>query len=106
MNYPPFCDLVQFTVSDTQEQNAYSNIQLLYKIINEKSQSSYSDIPIRMLYPTAPKILKFNGKYRYNLVIKSKVCNRLYEMLWDVINYFENNVKSALSVNVNPINNI
>lgn len=106
MNYPPFCDLVQFTVSDTQEQNAYGNIQLLYRIINEKSQSSYSDIPIRMLYPTAPKILKFNGKYRYNLVIKSKVCNRLYEMLRDVINYFENNVKSALSVNVNPINNI
>lgn len=106
MNYPPFCDLVQFTVSNTSENISYGDVQLLYKLVDKLSRTEFNDIPVRMLYPTAPKIARCNGKYRYNLVIKSKVCNRLYEMLKKITNYFEENISSALSVNVNPINNI
>lgn len=106
MNYPPFCDLVLFSISDRSEEAAYKNVQLLYRLINEMSNGEFTDIPVRMLYPTTPKIAKFNDKYRYNLVIKSKVCNRLYEMLWKLTNYFEENISSALSVNVNPMSSI
>ena len=106
MNYPPFCDLVLFSISDRSEEAAYKNVQLLYRLINDMSNGEFTDIPVRMLYPTTPKIARFNDKYRYNLVIKSKVCNRLYEMLWKLTNYFEENISSALSVNVNPMSSI
>ena len=106
MNYPPFCDLILFSVSDRTEESAYKNVQLLYRLIDDMSNGEFIDIPVRMLYPTTPKIPRFNDKYRYNLVIKSKVCNRLYEMLWKLTNYFEENISSALSVNVNPMSSV
>ncbi len=105
MNYPPFCDLVTFTVTNSNENDAYSDIQFLYTYIDKISRQTFNDIPVRLLHPTVPKIACFNGKYRYNLVIKSKICNRMYEMLWQILSYFESNVASALSINVNPINN-
>ncbi len=105
MNYPPFCDLILFNVTNSQENLAYSDVQALYTYIDQISRKKYNDIPVRLLYPTVPKIAYFNGKYRYKLVIKSKICNRMYQMLWEISNYFEDNVTSALSINVNPMNN-
>ncbi len=106
MNYPPFCDLIQFTVTNKVENSAHNDALSLYSLIDSFSNGEYSDIPIRLLYPTVPKIAKFNDKYRYNLVIKSRLSSRLYEMLENLIYYFEQNLKSNLSININPMNNV
>lgn len=106
MNYPPFCDLIRFTVSNSLEKEAYSNILDLYKLLNEFSKGEYSDIPIRLLYPSAPKITKFNNKYRYTLVIKTRITKRLYKLLDEVILIFQQNYKSELNININPMNNV
>lgn len=106
MNYPPFCDLVRFTVSDKKENVAYDDVMHLYSVIDSLSKTDYSDIPIRLLYPTVPKIARFNNKFRYNLVMKTRASARLYDMLEHLIKIFEKNKKSDLSVNVNPIGNV
>lgn len=106
MNYPPFCDIVSFTVSSATDSGAYKDIQMLYKFIDDKSKTDYSDIPLRLLYPTTPKIARFNNKYRYNLVIKTRAVKRTYQLLNEAIDYISQNTKSEISVNVNPLNNI
>lgn len=106
MNYPPFCDLIRFTVTSVSEKYAYRDIMELYKFLDSASKTDYSDIPIRMLYPTAHRIAKFNDRFRYNLVIKTKISKRLYELLNNIQNSFDDNKNSDISINVNPINNV
>lgn len=106
MNYPPFCDLIQFTVSSVNENKAYNGVKYLYEFIDNLSKSEYCDIPIRLLYPVTPKIARFNDKYRFTLTIKSKLSNKLYELLNSVNNEFEKNNQLELSINVNPMSNI
>lgn len=106
MNYPPFCDIIQFTVSDKSEKNAHNSVMELYSVIDNLSKNDFSDIPVRLLYPTVPKIARFNDRYRYNLVLKSRVSARLYEMLDYIKELFEKNMISDVSINVNPINNV
>ena len=105
-NYPPFCDIVRFTVTAQSESLCYSDTMYLYKMLNDISKTEFNDIPIRLLYPTAPRIAHFNEKYRYNLIIKSKLSKRLYELLDTVHLYFTDNMKSELSINVNPMSNV
>jgi len=106
LNYPPFCDIVRFTVSSKSESQAHSDAMLIYDKINQLSKTEFSDIPIRLLNPTIPKIARFNEKYRYNLIIKSKLSKRLYELIGHINDYFNNDSFSELSVNVNPLGNV
>lgn len=105
MNYPPFCDLVQFVVSSQNEKKAYSKVMEIYDYINEISKNEFSDIPIRLLYPVTPKIAKFNEKYRFSLTIKTKISVRLYDALNLIAEKFDDNVTSV-SININPMNSI
>lgn len=102
-NFPPFCDIVHFTVSSKKEADSYSDVMKLYKLLDELSNNEFNDIPIRLLYPTTPKIICFNKKYRYSLVIKSKLVNRLYDLLDKVNVYFAENCTSEISININPM---
>ena len=106
MNYPPFCDIIQFTVSNKNENKAHSDVIALYELINSLSKADYSDIPVRLLYPVPPRIPRFNDKYRYNLVVKTRISKRMYECLEYVVSYCEKNMQSDVILNINPINNI
>ncbi len=106
LNYPPFCDIIRFTVSSKKESQAYSDVMKLYDKINLISKTDFKDIPIRLLNPTMPKIARFNEKYRYNLIVKSRISKRFYEMIDFIQNNFSENSFSELSVNVNPLGNV
>lgn len=104
--YPPFCDLVSFTVSSLSQNQSMVDAKRLFDYINQKSNNEYSDIPFKLLNPVAPKIVKFNNKYRCNLLIKTKAVKKLYLLLDEINEFFETNTKSELTINVNPLNNI
>ncbi len=106
LNYPPFCDIVRFTVSSKKESDAYNDVMKIYNKINELSKTEFNDIPIRLLNPTMPKIARFNEKYRYNLIIKTKNSKRLYDLIDYIHDYFNAETHSELSVNVNPLGNV
>ena len=106
LNYPPFCDIVRFTVSSKKESQTYSDVMKLYDKINDISKTEFKDIPIRILNPTVPKIARFNDKYRYNLIVKSRISKRFYEMIDYILNDFSECSFSELSVNVNPLGNV
>ncbi len=106
MNYPPFCDLLQLTISNFSENKVYREAHELYKLLDSLSKNEFSDIPIRLLYPTVPRIACFNNKFRYNLIVKCRVSKRLYELLDIINNKFNTEFSSELVININPINNI
>lgn len=106
LNYPPFCDIVRFTVSSKKESQAYSDVMKLYDKINLLSKTDFKDIPVRLLNPTMPKIAKFNEKYRYNLIVKSRISKRFYEMIDYIQDNFSEDSFSELSINVNPLGNV
>lgn len=106
LNYPPFCDIVRFTVSSKKESEAYSDVKKLYEKINLLSKTDFKDIPIRLLNPTMPKIARFNEKYRYNLIVKSRISKRFYDMIDYIQNNFNEDSFSELSVNINPLGNV
>ncbi len=104
--YPPFCDLVSFTVSNISQSQSVKDAHRLFDFINQKANADYNDIPFKLLNPVAPKIAKFNDKYRCNLLVKTKAVKKLYLLLEESIKFFEDNTKSELTINVNPLNNI
>ena len=85
---------------------ASKSVRRLYDKINELSKTEYSDLPIRLMEPIAPKIARFNEKYRYNLLVKTKNGKRLYSLLDEINMFFTNELRSELSINVNPMSNV
>lgn len=98
LKYPPFCDiiLVKFQGEDLHEiQKVSKNMyDFLKQAINEKIGTVYKPVP-------AP-IDKIKNKYRWRMIIKSKISGRLL----DCIKYSmdDKNTKNGTSiiVDINP----
>ncbi len=104
--YPPYSDIVLFTVASKDSNGAYKDVRKLYNKLDELSKNEYSDLPVRLMEPIAPKIARFNEKYRYNLLVKTKNGKRLYNLLDEINMFFINELQSELSINVNPMSNV
>jgi len=104
--YPPYSDIVLFTVASKDSNGAYKDVRKLYNKLDELSKNEYSDLPVRLMEPIAPKIARFNEKYRYNLLVKTKNGKRLYSLLDEINMFFINELQSELSINVNPMSNV
>ena len=104
--YPPYCDIVLFTVSSKDNNIAYGDVKKLYNKLNDLSKTKYYDLPVRLMAPIAPKIARFNDKYRYNLMVKTKNSKKLCALLDEINLFFTNDLQSDLVININPMSNV
>lgn len=73
MIYPPYCNLcvVSFTGSDEMLTKSASKVFL--NMLKERQKNDFADLSIIIvLGPTAPRVLKISGKYRFRIIIKCK----------------------------------
>lgn len=72
MLYPPFADicLVGFVgMSEVQVKNAAFKF---FEMLKEKATGEYTDVPLRVLGPSAASVGRINRKYRYKLILKCR----------------------------------
>ena len=88
MMYPPFADLllVGFLGENKAKTIACSNAFVAR--LRQLCEKDYKDLPIRALGPSPALVSKVNNKYRYKIIIKSRNCARLRELISGLLREF------------------
>ena len=76
LNYPPFCDIIMinFVGTDLNEINKISNI--VYKKIELNNTNN-----LKIFKPVPAPIDKINNKFRWRIIIKCKISNRIIDIV-------------------------
>ncbi|MBQ5911047.1 MAG: primosomal protein N' [Clostridia bacterium] len=81
MTYPPYCTIVQVSVSSASREYAEETSREIFNVLTEGVTGEYSDIPMKILGPSPAAMPRVNNKYRYRLIIKTKNNSRMRELL-------------------------
>ena len=103
IKYPPFCDLAMFTVNGTTHELTYIAAGALFKEFEKHAQSDFSDIPLRLLRPSVPRIAKVNDKYRMQMIVKCRNSERFRKLADICMDQIMSEYNVLVSVDINPL---
>ncbi len=102
LKYPPFCDIILFGISDTDEKIVESVGNKIYFALLKR----FDNIPEVNIYKPRPApIDKIKNKYRWRIIIKGKFNNEMINAITEVLQEsYVYNTKARIIVDVNPTN--
>ena len=81
MMYPPFADLLLVGFLGENKAKTITCSNAFITRLKELCKEGFADVPIRALGPSPALVSKVNNKYRYKIIIKSRNCARLRELM-------------------------
>lgn len=104
LTFPPFCDIVQLTVTYADEKELLLSAALLKSKFNAMAEGEYSDVPTVVFGPFEAPVYKVDGKYRMRMIIKCVLNRRSRAMFAQLLHDWGQvfRQKPALSVDFNP----
>lgn len=104
LNYPPFCDIIQFSISSSTEQE----VKKITKKIYEELKIEFLPIKNNVLIyePVPAPINKIKNRYRWRILLKCRFNNIVINIINNWLNkYYEKNYRNTrLIIDVNPNN--
>lgn len=100
-NYPPFCDVVCLEFTSKLKINLEEATKKAHQILVELNDGS-----LKIQSPKAPYISKVNNKYSLQIIIKTKLNDKVYNLLYNFIKEYDKIYKGkkvSLSISRNPI---
>ena len=95
LKYPPFCDIIVLGISGEQEEKVKQIAERFYQCLIEKTQ----EIPeVMVLQPRPAPIDKIKNKYRYRMIIKANMTDRLNQILHELLEEVEIKPKDKVRV--------
>jgi primosomal protein N' (replication factor Y) len=73
--YPPFCGICSLAFISAESERAKAASRFFAERLKQKMSERNPDFPLRILGPEKHIIEKIGGKYRYNLLLKTRFCN-------------------------------
>ncbi len=73
LSYPPFCDIVELTLTSDDEGELFRESKRLSDTMLEKLQGEYGKQPFIVFGPFEAQVYKLNEKYRMRMVVKCKL---------------------------------
>ena len=102
MNYPPFCDIILFGISQSDEQIVENVSNKIYNILLDKVENLSN---INLYKPRPAPIDKIKNRFRYRVILKGKFNNEIIEIINDTLQeIYKYNTKARVIVDVNPTN--
>ena len=101
--YPPFCDMVQLTLTGEEEREVLYAAKTLSDSIVEKLSTAFSDLPATVFGPFEAQVYKLNEKYRMRMVVKCRLTRKARELFHTLLCEFALNRKVTLAVDLNPL---
>jgi len=95
LNYPPYCYLVLIRIKGRD----YSLLSIEVKKIKEFLKNKLN---LEILGPSLANPFRVNMVYRFNIIIKYKKVDNLYEVLNLLFDHYKNNNKVSIDVDFNP----
>ena len=103
LTYPPFCDMVQLTITSDDEAELGRGAQKLSDMILERVQGRYSSLPFVVFGPFEAQIYKLNEKYRMRMVVKCRLSSESRRMFSELLCEFSGERSLSLSIDLNPL---
>lgn len=103
LRYPPFCDIIMFGISGETEEIVSKTAEKLYR--NLKEQIEKEQIIANVLKPLPAPIDKIKNRYRWRIIIKAKVNDKLIDIINECLyskEILKNNAR--IIADINPTN--
>lgn len=102
--FPPFCDIVQLTMTSEDEGELSASVLRLSDFIKQKSGTEYPDVNFQMFGPFEAPIYRIGDRYRMRLVCKCRLTKRTRAMFADIFSEFGSKLgkRVSLSIDFNP----
>ncbi len=103
LSYPPFCDMVQLTLTGENEAVLLGSGKALTDSIGKMLSGTYSDLPMTVFGPFEAQVYKLNEKYRLRMVIKCRLHARVRSFFRDLLSEYAQKRDVSLSIDLNPL---
>lgn len=105
LSFPPFCDLVQLTVSSAYEDELMTAAVRLSAYMSSLARREYADLPLIIFGPFEAGIYKAAGKYRLRMIVKCRLCKQSRSYFSRILTEFSQEIgrRINLSLDMNPM---
>ena len=104
LNYPPFCDIIQFSVNAKTEEQAKKIAQKIHFELKKEFYPIKNNV---LIYEPVPApINQIKNSYRWRILMKCRFSNNIIDLINNILNrYYKLNYKGTrLIIDVNPNN--
>lgn len=101
LKYPPFCDIILFGINSYNEKEAQNvSYDLYQKLVNNKLED------VMIYKPLPAPINKIKNKYRWRIVVKCNLNNRIIDYLKTCVDseYHYLKKETNITIDINPNN--
>ena len=103
LSYPPFCDIVQLTLTSEDETLLMRESKHLSDLILEKLNGELGKLPFIVFGPFEAQVYKINEKFRMRMVVKCKLNKESRGLFHQLLCEFASMKKVSLAVDFNPL---
>ena len=103
LSYPPFCDIVNLTLTSEDEGELMREAKHLSDSIMEKLSGELGRLPFVVFGPFEAQVYKINEKYRMRMVIKCRLNKQSRGLFHQLLCEFASSRKVTLAVDMNPM---
>ena len=103
LSYPPFCDMVQLTLTADDENELSRTSQLLSDTVRAKLDGEYARLPFIVYGPFEAQVYKLNEKYRMRMMVKCKLNSDSRRMFSEILSEFAKERSVTLAIDLNPL---
>lgn len=104
LNYPPFCDIIQFSINAKTEEQVKRVANKIYAELKKEFYVMKNNV---LIYEPVPApVDKIKNKYRWRILMKCRFSNNVIDLINNILNrYYKLNYKGTrLIIDVNPNN--
>lgn len=105
LSYPPFCDIVQLTLTSEDEVELMRQSKRLSDSILEKLRGDLGRLPFIVFGPFEAQVYKLNEKYRMRMIVKCRLNKESRGLFHQLLCEFSSDRGVTLSVDLNPLTN-
>ena len=105
LSYPPFCDIVNLTLTSEDETELMRESKRLSDSVIERLRGEFGKLPFIVFGPFEAQVYKINEKYRMRMVIKCKLNKQSRLLFHQLLCEFATSKRVTLSVDMNPMTN-
>ena len=103
LSYPPFCDMVQLTLTaDDEAQLARASTELS-DVMRAKLDGEYARLPFVVYGPFEAQVYKLNEKYRMRMMVKCRLNAQSRRLFSELLCELSKDRRVTLTVDLNPL---
>lgn len=104
LSYPPFCDMVQMTLSAEREDELFLAAEQLTAFLKgELEKEPYKNYPFVIYGPFEAQVYKLNDRFRLRMVAKCKLNKTTRRLFHETLLEFSDKKSITLAIDLNPL---